>query len=278
MPNYICFYLGSNKIRGSLISEDELILDSKREIGIREGDKFITFLNNSYNDFQFKEYGLITEVEFLKESNELLKTFRIKYKIFGDLKENNLLSELQYSLLRVYNYKKPYKHFAFSYVYLDETDYNTIVEGRLFISRTAFGKLINSLPPLHIQNFILTLINSQGIHFFNNRDYIGALKDLKTYIVEEIENRGKFLISTETILRENFSQLLDVNEIGFCDSEDKRPDIIIKQASLFRTLFGISKEFNIWDMIEEGISENINEEFFNKSFAKKDWPINYENY
>jgi hypothetical protein len=275
---YICFYLNSEKIRNfplGLKGINKFYLDSNRNINIKKGIDFVTISGLTYEKFEFNVYGTITNIQLLKESDDGFRTYEVECNIVDELKENNLLYDLLYSLTKVSNYKFPYKHFARNYTYLDEFDYITIINGRIFIARTAFGKILNALQETHLQEFLSILFQRIGMDFFYMRDYLHGLDILKEYINNTIESRGKLLIESEDILRQYFSNQINLDEIGFSADEDKIMDYIVPQANIFRQLFANFNETDIWKMISEEIEMNSIQEYeFNERFLDFDWPIN----
>lgn len=282
MKPFICFYLKSGKIvkRPNFdIGKSEILeIESKRRVRIKEGYEFVTFDYDYQRGYFFNEYGRITKVEPPEKEDQIeLKTYRFHLLTEFKLKENNHLSDLVYSLTNVFNYKYPHLHFNRIYTSIDEINFKSITEGRLFLSRTAFGTLINSLPEYHVKTFVEKLIDKGLSNFFIYRDYQSAFKELRTYIKSEIEKRGEMLIASEEMLRENFSDQVNITKIGFGDNNSSKIDLLSEQVKKFKELFAIEKEFEMWESIQSEIRENSeNENYFNENFSKIDWPIKYQ--
>ena len=281
MKPFICFYLQSGKIlrrpdfEVGKIEIFEIL--SKRRIRIKDESKFVTFDYDYKQGYYFKEYGKIVKIERpLKEEQIEQKNYRFHLLTESKLKTNNLLSDLLYSLTNVFNYNYPHLHFNRIYTSLDEVNFNSIVNGKLFLSRTAFGTLINALPVYHVQMFIEKLVEKGLSKFFVERDYKSAFNELRDYIRSEIEQRGEMLIASENILRESFRDQINIDGIGFGNDDDTKVDFLIDQVKKFQELFSIEKEFNMWDSIESELRENsTDEEYFNERFSQVEWPIRF---
>lgn len=281
----ICFNLSSPSLQKIYQGEGENFLTVRLEYGLEanlnQNDSVVFLERDAFHpsgksDYYFSSFGKINSIIKLKESSieQKYNVYEINFTIDSKLKENNSLDNLIYSLKKIYNYKNPLLHFRRPYTYLEDIDYLTITEGRIFISRTAIGKIVNSLPRAHVQNFIIKLIEVEGLNFFVEKDYISALKNLKIYIEEEIDNNGKLLLSCEYMLKNNFGNQLNIEDIGFKGVNSNKSDYLIVQVRFFRRLFDITKEFNFWENLENTLQLNIeNENYFNNKFIKTDWPI-----
>lgn len=279
MAKYICFYLHSRKIQ----LEEELVqgqsvtlsLKSNNELYFDKGAS-VVFYNWTYNKkYFFEAIGSIVSMGIKEKTNKYF-LYKIEIKVSLILKENNSLEELVYSLRKIYRYNNPQRHFARSYTYLEKIDYETIAAGRIFLTRTIFGKIINSLPDIHIIRYLNYLINNQQVNFFTNRNYNIAVDMLRDYIVNNIEGNGRLLINSEALLLSNFEEI-EITEIGFTEEGSSIVDNLYTQSRIFRELFASLKESNIWDLIStqrERMSDQ--EEIYQHSFEDINWPIDWE--
>lgn len=281
MTNYICIYLNSTKVKltGNLIVDNKIIitLQSKKEVDFEKWSEVIFLDWNSNQKHYFRAFGIIQSFKTIEKTTKFF-LFEIEIQIQGILNEITQLQDFVYSLKKVYRYLKPQNHFNRSYTYLQKEDYYTIINGRIFIARTVFGKILNALPPEHVQNIVIRLMETQGISFFKIRDYRVALQELQKYVIEEIENRGNFLIQSEELIRDHLGELVSIREIGFIDEEgDEKQDYLTEQTELFRNLFSTIKEYDLWSEISREIEAQYEvQENFNESFYNIEWPIKYE--
>ena len=260
------------------------------QLGIRMGAKAVV-LKLEEDDFRFASAGEISKIfdtTIIKpSSDEIVRatsrglppprdTYRHNFQlqVTQRLFNNNLLSELEYSLKDVYRYNNPMVHFQTQYRELNDDDYETIIDGLVYTARTAFGKLINSLPRQNKLEFMIQAINEFRTIDFTKISLQKGLDYLYDYIERRILRKGLLLVEIERLLEEKFSDILIPNEIGFIDPATEKHNNISIQAKYFEQLFNLDREHNFKDFVRKKIKENEELEIrFNKIFEKETWPI-----
>lgn len=156
----------------------------------------------------------------------------IKLSKFLLIEGINKLTDFSYSLRRIKKYSNPIVHFR-KYSKISEFEYLNIFHGEVFISRTAFGYLFNSLHVEHRRQFIAMIISENLDLYFKTKDYIDGIK----LLIEYIKN---YIIYYAEILKESFFTLKDLI-----------PDAKILQSISFTEETGVSR-------IENNIQMQIN--------------------
>lgn len=253
-------------------------------LGIRENDKVI-IATPIENDLSFVSEGKITKINHIdkfaipinRKGVSLLKdkySHNFQIEIFKDLKTNNLLSDLEYSIKAVYRFNKPIIHFQKQYRDLPQHDYDTIVQGWIYTTRTIFGKLVNSIPRQNKLEFMLQSMDHFSTVDFKNVSLVDAIDFLYKYIDKRILSRGRLIVETKKLIKEKLSDVLPYAEVGFFNPENAKTDNLSNQADLFEKLFALEKESDIMRNIRERISEDSHlEQRFFQIFKSETWPI-----
>lgn len=273
----------------------ELVIKSRRpQLGIREGDKYLLLGEQKPHGFRFKEYGEVKDIAIPEDlpfspseitENERRKALGIPLlapmrkhtiqispeKQLGPL---NRFDDLIYSLLTVKNYARPMVHFQRQYRELVNKDFETIINGWVYVSRTAFGKLGNALPNDIKLQFMLIVMEEFKTMDFTSLKYDKVFDSLKDYLEGYVLSQGRLLIEIERMLREDLGDLdIPVAEIGFYDDESKKADLVQPQAKLFQELFAVDPENTLIQEIKTGIKKNKHEERFYNMFKERTWPL-----
>lgn len=295
------------------ISENHSILNQKNsnstkelaEIEIRDGsksirtsidDQFLTL--NKKDDFFFDYYGTIIGKPITSPSPltteeisalEKKKTPKAKYpKKFRHLipvsiiRIDRKLDDYMFSLKAVENYSQPYNHFKQKYTSFNEEDFNTVVKEMLYITRTTFGRLFNSLPRENQFEVLLALTEEYKTENIKSIGLLNAVRFLRKYLEDIIIDSGKYIIGSESLLiklskKANFQ----VDKIGFVDDnniifidENLRIDLLSEQSSCFKELFNLGYDLSIIEELESEIQKNQETETrFEKIFKRRRWPI-----
>jgi hypothetical protein len=250
--------------------------------------------NDEFDSYHFNNLGIIREIktpEILpfseedkkenekrkKEGKPLLKPkkwYNLSLQQEYNLIANNIFQDLAYSMLAVYNYGKPIGHFQGQIRSLRNADYTTIKKGRIYIARTAFGKIVNAIPYENKFEFSVFISRKYKTSSFRNLDYIKILKDLINYIENRIHNKGKLLVATDKMIDSLSKKTNLVNaSIGFYDDEVNAGNNIKKQADFFEELFNHIEETNLLSSIKANVKQEPNRDFFNELFQNRKWPI-----
>lgn len=201
-----------------MVSQDTLQVEitQKRKPKIVSNDNVILLFKRS-----FVGYGIITKVPDDK-SETILETLSFQYEI-GEIKaieSPNDLDGYAYSLQKVYkHYDKPYKHFSRSYGRISSYEFQIIINHDYFISRTAFGRIINNLPLEHKKAF-MAFVSERGSNtvFNEKKDYVTLFEFLKDYIDNNILLQIDMLKEANSILIDD----LHISErIGFMDASSE---------------------------------------------------------
>ncbi len=200
-----------------------------------------------------------------------------KFKVEEVLNENNKLSELEYSLPIISNYLNPTVHFQNQYRTLEKNDYETIIKGWVYATRTVFGKLVNALPRQNKLEFMIESIDNFSTIDFKQISLVDGLDFLYKYIERRILNRGKLLVSIDNILNNSLGHLLPAKSIGLIDPESTKIQNINTQAQIFKDIFALERGKNLQTSLDETVKKNSElEARFQKLFSRKTWPIDLE--
>lgn len=261
------------------------ISSSLRNIGISEEDEVVIATPTEGLDLQFISQGKITKVNETKHLAPRNKSgvvpnskqnyvHNFQLEIVDDLKHNNQLSELEYSIKSVYRFNKPLVHFRQQFREITYHDYETIINGWVYTTRTTFGKLINSLPRQNKLEFMLQAMDNFSTVDFRKIQLCDGLDFLYAYIERRILSRGKLLVETKKLIEAHLSEIIPKEEIGFANTEGSSTNNLFKQAQLFEQLFALQKDSNLISLFNKTLSENsILESRFLKIFKSETWPI-----
>lgn len=270
--------------------EAEVIVeDFDRKLRAKKDDPFLTLnKNGSYN---FDNYGKILEevktveialndkdIENLSRKGIKKEDYPKKYQHRARASMTPIhekLDDYTYSLLAVENYATPYNHFKRKYTSFDQSDYETIVNRMMFISRTVFGRLFNCLPRENQFEVLLALSESYQVDKLRELGFLMPIGFLKDYIEEHIIESGKYIVKSNNLLKQLLpDRPLIHSAIGFLDTETNVVDFVGVQASNFQKLFSLGFDLTLVDQITDQIKENQDiEERFEKIFKKRKWPI-----
>lgn len=263
---------------GSFIIES--VLD---ELQIGKGDEVI-IASPVKNDLSFVSEGVITKVNQTnkipgqKQTNgqtvkdKYLHSFQIE--IQKDLTKNNLLSDLEYSIKAVYRFNNPIVHFQQQFRDLTRQDYDTIVKGLVYVTRTVFGKLVNAIPRQNKLEFMLQAMDHFSTIDFKDVDLYKGVDFLYKYIDKRILSRGRLLVSTKELMEEHLSDMLPTEKVGFFNPDNSKSDNLYEQANLFEQLFALESKSDVRKLIKKSMSEDAQlEQRFLQIFKTETWPI-----
>lgn len=222
-------------------------------LNIRPNDLYISIEPGSVysnDNYLFTDYGIVDKIDKpieipytarqIEENKDRFKAglpplrkefvHPVILKVTGKIKEYKELENYTYSLLTVSNYLNPQKHFQQQYRAIREEDFETIIEEKLFVARTAFGRFVNALPKESKHDFLTYTYQHFGYNDLIGVDYIEAFTLLKKYIDENIISHAKLLRETYNILSNQLEGIeIPLREIGF--SEVDTPEMIEKRRS-----------------------------------------------
>ncbi|MEO9533658.1 MAG: hypothetical protein ABJG68_01565 [Crocinitomicaceae bacterium] len=218
----------------------------------------------------------VKPIEFFQ--HELLVDFE------GTFVRNQLLDDFTFSLMSIYNYYEPHRHFSRNITELTKFDYDTLYEENVFASRTTFGRLFQGLPTENQIDFVQMMIAEYRTTNFSEISLLEGLSHLWEYI-NSILQLGHYLKYTNEMLRDDFSEILDPEKIGFASTKkviEKSKEIIVEgndsiqeQVELFEDVF--SKEKSISRTIKHlsQVNDSESQIRFVKQFKSKSWPLKF---
>lgn len=262
-----------------------VIGSSMKSLGIKESD-LIIFIDPIDNTLKFSSHGFVEKVlepKVIKpSSSEIHKrqsmglslpedTYQHYYNFYiqESVQENNLLSDMEYSIKDVYRFNKPQIHFQQQFRALKEEDFETIVHGWIYKARTTFGKIINALPRVNKLEFMLEAMDEFSTIDFRDVPLIEGLEFLNDYLQRRILSTGRLLVEIDKILNNDFKDILPVEQIGFICPESVKGNLISEQSNYFKKILPISDSG--W-LTNEIIQPDLDDRF-QKIFAKETWPI-----
>ena len=277
------------------------VIDKSPTFPAKVDDLFVTL--NKNGEFFFDFYGKVMskpqtvqtsltskEVAILEKNNVAKSKYPKKYlhKISVEInKIDQKLDDFMFSLKTVENYSNPYNHFKRKYTSFNLEDFETIVKKMLYLTRTTFGRLFNSLPKENQIEVLLALIEENRTEDIKKIGLLNAIRFLRQYIEDIIIDTGKYIVAIEKLAIELSTKTdLDAAKIGFISVDDNSPrksidindilpvDFLQDQANCFKEFFALDFNLSIIDELELQIKENReSEERFEKIFASKRWPI-----
>jgi len=223
----------------------------------------------------FSAYGIIKDTSLEKE-HYLGEAQQFLFEVGNiiPIEAPNDLDGFAYSLPKVYKYyDKPYYHFNRSFGRLTKYEYDTIINHDYFISRTAFGRIINSLHPIHrfsIVNFISQ--RYPELVFSGRKDYAKLFEIMAGYIESSIILQAEILKKSQSIIQD----LRISDEIGFGDPDSNKALLIKNQIKHIEYAELRLKGFNL-NYILSGIREIYkDEESKNGEFQDSTLPVNFK--
>ena len=239
------------------------------------GDQVVFLIKKS--DWIFTHYGTISSIQFDDEpdsGNSDIK-FSITVTEIKEIEEPLSIDDFSYTLLKIYKwYNDPIRHIRSPYSRLDKSDFDAIISGRIFISRTAFGKTLNALHIDHRVSFLQNLIQENPDLYARGNNYIEAFALLKEYIQTYIYPDVKMVSEIGAFLLDLNSE--EAGNLGFADPEnfEKESDNIMEQVKLCNDFNLTEYGIDYIDFLFEEIKNATNEEIqFSNSFNNRPLPI-----
>jgi hypothetical protein len=275
-------------------------LDREEESKFKFGDKILTIDNSGkFKSLVFKYFGEVIghpENEVITKSEVAAQFWHFTWpkieetKIFRHVvaldltsltfdNSDNQIENYAYSIPGM-DYIFPDKYFNSAIKKIDLQDYNNIINNRIFIARTAFGMIVNSLPIDNRIEIAYAFVKNNYYERPEIKDYINALKYVQDFLENSLYPIGKMLTDSYNILEKNFSETFPIKSLGFIDShEDLKGlrldgDLLFNQANRFSELFNYLEKTELFFKIYKDIEENIKfESKYNTRFEKVRFPI-----
>jgi hypothetical protein len=277
---------GSNFLKAGVQGEFR-IESTLQYLPIDAGDGLI-FIKPQNKDLLFTNLAIVDKVgekRFIKgttgKGNTIINQDHYEhyfnFEVEKTLTKNNRLSELEFSLPVIENYHKPEVHFQSQFRTLPNKDFDTIVNGWVYATRTVFGKLVNALPRQNKLEFMIQAMDHFSTIDFRETALVDGLEFLYQYIDRRILSRGRLLVATDGIIKKELDSLLPPEDIGFIDPETRSVQNISTQAKIFKSLFDIEKQKSLKKSLQETIKNNqALETRFQKMFNRRLWPVDLE--
>lgn len=237
MKDHWLFLVKDNNVQRQLDGNNPIVIieiSTKKNLAVDQGDDILFVTNKG---LFISHRGIIKSkdegIEF-SIKDEQLRLFQFEIDIVEKIEDPFSISLFAYSLVRIYkHYEEPQRHFRKGFNRLKNSDYDTITTKQVFISRTAFGKICNSLHMVHRKEFLKKLIDENPEVFTKGNDFVTAFRELKIYIEVNILTHAE-------MMRETRDELVQLNvqelpRIRF--EEDGRGDLIVDQVDIIDNLF-----------------------------------------
>ncbi|MGV8963184.1 MAG: hypothetical protein ACOH2V_07365 [Candidatus Saccharimonadaceae bacterium] len=268
------FFISSKDEFLTLSEGDPLVIIKPEVTGLR-------FVNTAWLEKEERLEIIPPSKEEISKSKEMgnpppKPTFNhyYKYVVEDQLRQNNLVNDLGYSLETVDNFGNPASHFQRQYRKIPKDDYETIINGWIYATRTVFGKLINSIPRQNKLEFMLQSMDRFSTIDFKEVPILDGLDFLYEFIETRIISRGKLLVATSKLIKSKLIDLVDEEEIGFINPDTEVSNRLLPQAQIFEQLLDLEKKTSLKAYLNESVSNNKKlEERFEKKFSRKTWPI-----
>lgn len=263
----------SNFISLSTVNDGEFVFSFKTRLNFsgEEGDR-VLLIGSEGEGLHFEFTSQIVSIKSTAFDEQKLRKYTVRLSELKSIKTPNKLADLLYSLHKVYNYNKPQIHFSRVYSRLTNDDFEVIANGKIFIARTAFGKLVNSLHRQHRISFVQMLIERNPNIYFTSRKYDEVFDLLKEYIETRILIFAKFLSDSWNIL-----QIINPdnnNQIAFAESIDKRRDLISQQIEAINIINELNAKDKFYLKLDSVVREyRETERVFIHKFSRKPLPI-----
>jgi hypothetical protein len=251
-------------------------------VAMEKGDEIVLF-RRTYDDVTFHASARISEVK--RERSESGLIFAARVTELRPLEAPSQLSELTYSLLKVYRFKYPHRHFCRQYVRLPEKDFRTILSGSIYWGRTAFGLYVNGLQREQLARFIQLLADSEPTLLPQSSDFGKAWSALRRFIEEEYFSAAEILKSIHSLV-DKFNRdggvEMNYNKLGISSDDEDTADLLHVQEKLlaqFHELtINVEERVNVLEELSERIREMASSEAkFANVFRGQMWPLQMTN-
>ncbi|MFC1980023.1 hypothetical protein ACFLVS_04105, partial [Chloroflexota bacterium] len=214
-------------------SERELVIESGLRVSISPRDHIVLFKRDNE---QIRFHSQVTSLDrHLSGSNEKGFHFSAHLSQLEPIDNALNLDELTYSLLKIYRYGKPYRHFLRPYVSLSPADYYTITTASIYWARTAFGLYINALRREQLNRFMQDIALTTPETLIQISNFYSAWISLRTFINEEYIAAAELLqllhVQVDRLQsREDLG--LDYFKLGVSSDDSNVTDLLNDQGKL----------------------------------------------
>ena len=262
-------------VRDSLVDGDRLTVKGIQKVAITKGDRIVA-LSTADSGLFFPWYSNVAEVARPKRIDDNYQLFEFALEDRTSIDAQPVLKDLAFTLTKIYRYQRPHVHFLRPYVSLSPVDFQSIVEGRLFWARTAFGLFLSSLPTLVVDTFQRELAAHSPRHLVHG-SYRELWDSLRHIVVDELQTAHILL---DSIRKSCLAPSLDGSGVTFAefllfdDESDQVSDSIVDQLArldAFISSLNTSEEPSLLEQLEREIEASEWEEHFEGVFGKSKW-------
>lgn len=152
---------------------------------MRERDT-VVFFKRGDRDVHFVRRGSVDQVSrSTNKDTGREEVSQVTFAVGDDLEPARVLSDFTYSLERITRFASPQFHFRNRIVKLTDSDFDTIITGRIFWSRTGFGTFVNSLPVERLLVFVQRVAETNPGVLLRRADYSVLWPLLRNSILTE---------------------------------------------------------------------------------------------
>lgn len=177
----------------------------------------------------------VEEVEATRRS-EYYEYFA-EIKVTGAFDEKRDLTDLCYSLERVYRFDRPYIHFSRRYVRLSSADVETIRGNEMYWERTAFGILAGALAREDRIAIVPELLAGG-----NKLTYRTAVERLHNYVWSHYVALATLVVETHDLVEQGRADGSPVQSVVFVAAEQTRPVALGDFAEICRPVAATEKQ------------------------------------
>ncbi|MCC9601006.1 hypothetical protein LOC67_10660 [Stieleria sp. JC731] len=152
---------------------------------MRERDT-VVFFKRGDRDIHFVRRGAVDQVSrSTNKDTGREEVSQVALAVGDDLEPARVLSDFTYSLERITRFATPQFHFRNRIVKLTDNDFETIITGRIFWSRTGFGTFVNSLPVERLLVFVQRVAESDAGVLLRRANYSVLWRLLRDSMLSE---------------------------------------------------------------------------------------------
>jgi hypothetical protein len=163
-------------------ADSTIRFSQRRRPTIAAGDDVVLF-ERERDGVVFDATGTVKEAASTSVAENQL-AFTAVVTPISRLDPPRLLLDFTYSLIKVYRYNRPARHFTGKYVSLTSADYKAIDAAHIFWARTAFGTYLNALPGAAVTQFIQSVAETDPDLLVGRSSYGALWVYLYTFIKE----------------------------------------------------------------------------------------------
>lgn len=199
-------------------NEATATLEQKLNFSGKTGEK-VLLIDKIRGDWEFISIYSIKGID-IQNPDQASKKIFISLNLVKHFEKSKNIMDYIYSLSRITNYDNPMKHFTRKYSRIYETEFDAIVQDKIFVSRSILGTVLNALPREHQEAFIDYIAVEAPELLTNNIDIDRALSLLKTYLKFSIIEQAEYLKESASMLKSIISED-EYSKIGFSLNTEK---------------------------------------------------------